>query len=230
MEHALVSTLIDQITMDWDPNIIDRCFNPRDGALVRQIPICIDHEDEWCWRGNARGHYTVKGYRCLLGEFPPSSFNWKGLWKIKVRDIVAPHTSPAPAPNTINAVNSIPNDSLLCQVDAAIFSAGERTTVGAVLLDIDRHFLAVRNGPTRCSNDIYTAEVMAVREALSWLKDRNNKKVIMESDSHLVCQNLLKSARDFSAAGCLIADCVSLIRFFDTFSIRFIYRSSNSLA
>ncbi|XP_031116576.1 uncharacterized protein LOC116020230 [Ipomoea triloba] len=67
-EHLLVSELIHPLTNDWDITKLNALFEQRDVELIVQIPISLNYEDKWCWRGDLRGCYSVKqGYRMQSG-------------------------------------------------------------------------------------------------------------------------------------------------------------------
>nr|GLL42112.1 uncharacterized protein LOC109176397 [Ipomoea trifida] len=83
-----VSELVLPQINDWDLNKLSRLFVQRDIELITQIPISINFEDKWCWRGDLRGCYTVKqGYRRLSIEYESgvaANGIWRKLWCLKI--------------------------------------------------------------------------------------------------------------------------------------------------
>lgn len=82
---ATVSSLIDPETSDWDVPLLNEMFCDRDVELIRKIPVSLSYEDQWCWRDDIRGIYTVKhGYKLnTVGagvELSPFT-SWSRLWK-----------------------------------------------------------------------------------------------------------------------------------------------------
>nr|GLL26872.1 uncharacterized protein LOC109177267 [Ipomoea trifida] len=64
-----VVELIDLATRDWNTQLIDEHFNSRDGGLMMQIHVFVNHPDQWYWRNDLNGLYSVRnGYKKLAGE------------------------------------------------------------------------------------------------------------------------------------------------------------------
>uniref|UniRef100_A0A803QRJ3 RNase H type-1 domain-containing protein n=1 Tax=Cannabis sativa TaxID=3483 RepID=A0A803QRJ3_CANSA len=71
------------------------------------------------------------------------------------------------------------------------------------------------------------AEIMGVREALSWLKDHAHSHAIVETDS-LVCAEAVRSAEVFASAfGLVVEDCKTLLHSMSNVSLVFVKRSAN---
>nr|GLL49714.1 uncharacterized protein LOC109185201 [Ipomoea trifida] len=67
-----------------------------------------------------------------------------------------------------------------CNVDAALHN--DVVHYGAIIRDSEGRFVAARSGHLLCDKDPYLAEALAVKEALTWLKERELSHVILESD------------------------------------------------
>ncbi|XP_031120454.1 uncharacterized protein LOC116023592 [Ipomoea triloba] len=313
---ATVSALVDPMTSDWDVPLLKELFCDRDVALIMKIPISPSYNDQWCWRGDVRGMYTVKqGYRLLVEDAvnAPSQFTaWRLLWKLRLpptvlnfiwrcaRDILPTNLNlvgrgygtvfviflqysqmmnsllgcrkslkgetmkrfvhawhcpwtpsevvrravllaeewntlfAAPGNLLINgsehAIDPGINDGVIIHVDAAVFSDREEGYVSAVVHGSDGGYLAARNCSVRSIRNPILAEAMAVKEALSWAKDRGWHKVVLYSDCQLVCNLLKSSLPNNSYVGCIVRDCVSLKRYFVDVSFHYIARSVNTLA
>nr|GMD63608.1 uncharacterized protein LOC109176397 [Ipomoea batatas] len=62
-----VSELVLPQTNDWDLNKLSGLFVQRDIELITQIPISINFEDKWCWRGDLRGLlYSEAGLSAII--------------------------------------------------------------------------------------------------------------------------------------------------------------------
>ncbi|XP_031106167.1 uncharacterized protein LOC116010798 [Ipomoea triloba] len=84
-----VAELIDPATSDWNIQLINEYFNSRDVRLISQIPVSMNHSDQWFWMKDLKGLYSVRnGYRELYGEaMQPDSCNfksWNQLWRLKI--------------------------------------------------------------------------------------------------------------------------------------------------
>lgn len=124
----------------------------------------------------------------------------------------------------------IPAGAVRVCVDAAVFSELGLAYYGVVILDRDGGFIAAKNGPLRCLNDAHLAEALAIKEALSWVKDRGFLKIVVCSDCQTVCNLINGSSVDYSYAGCVINECKNYKRHFESVSFRFISRSVNKSA
>ncbi|XP_019158509.1 PREDICTED: uncharacterized protein LOC109155280 [Ipomoea nil] len=84
-----VSDLIDPILKDWNTALLNNIFQQRDVDLILQIPVSIEYDDVWCWKGDVRGIYYVKqGYRNLLEHHDNTvaiaTNIWNIIWKLKI--------------------------------------------------------------------------------------------------------------------------------------------------
>ncbi|XP_019182382.1 PREDICTED: receptor-like protein 12 [Ipomoea nil] len=96
-------------------------------------------------------------------------------------------------------------------VDATVFGDTDEAYFGVFVVDSNGEFVAAKNGPIRCLSDVHLAEALAVKEALSWVKE-------------------LGLTKDLSYAGCVIRECRSFQRHFDLVSFHYVSRSVNRFA
>ena len=73
-------------------------------------------------------------------------------------------------------------------------------------------------------------EALGVREALSWIKDRGQTKVIIETDCLRVVQAMRSRDVDFSHFGLIIQDCTFILATLRDVKVVFVRRSANSVA
>ena len=72
-------------------------------------------------------------------------------------------------------------------------------------------------------------EALGVREALSWIKDRGQMKVIIETDCLRVVQAMRSRDVDFSPFGLIIQDCTFILVTLRDVKVVFVKRSANSV-
>ncbi|XP_074363333.1 uncharacterized protein LOC141703795 [Apium graveolens] len=77
---------------------------------------------------------------------------------------------------------------LVCNVDAAVFKTGGRSSFGCVLRNDQGHFVAGYGGFWTGIVDPKVAEALTFKEALSWLKRKGISCVNIELDSLAVVQ------------------------------------------
>ncbi|XP_019150693.1 PREDICTED: uncharacterized protein LOC109147547 [Ipomoea nil] len=143
------------------------------------------------------------------------------------------HANPAIAnrqPDPSSGDATIPTDVMQLYVDAAVFKDTNQASFGVVMLNNIDVYVATLSGPVRCMNDVHLAEAFAIKEALSWAKARDLRKVMVKTDCQAVCNLLNGSLLDLSFAGCVINDCRELKRHFDMVSFCYVSRSVNRLA
>ncbi|KAM6541763.1 hypothetical protein CsatB_006210 [Cannabis sativa] len=74
------------------------------------------------------------------------------------------------------------------------------------------------------------AEIMGMKEALSWIKRKGWEDVIVETDSLIVVQALNSSIHMTSYFGLLVEDCRLILSTLKNVLISFVYRSANKAA
>lgn len=69
MEEAIVVTLIDSSTRQWNHSIIDRIFAPEEADLIYKIPLGrADSDDSLFWPLTQDRFYSCKSGYCFLKE------------------------------------------------------------------------------------------------------------------------------------------------------------------
>lgn len=121
-------------------------------------------------------------------------------------------------------------DVVKITVDAATFSDQGTCGIGIISRDHDGSLLGAKSKQYAEVLNPSMVEAMAIKEALSWAKDRQWSSVILESDCLLVVQ-LIRSATPMkSRFGQVIEDCRRLRSGFNNFELYFIKRSANMSA
>lgn len=105
---------------------------------------------------------------------------------------------------------SPPEEGMLkLNVDASVFSGAETFSIGMVLRDHLGSFVAGKNLRLLAPVSVVEAEVVGVREALSWIKDMHlqSKRVMIETDSLLTVQAIKSKEQNYLEVGAVIDDC-----------------------
>lgn len=74
----------------WDVDLILDVFDERDAELTLSIPLGENQSDNWYWRHEKMGHYSVKSAYILLQESKTivstgdNSGFWRKLWQLKI--------------------------------------------------------------------------------------------------------------------------------------------------
>ncbi|XP_019178278.1 PREDICTED: uncharacterized protein LOC109173495 [Ipomoea nil] len=115
-----------------------------------------------------------------------------------------------------------------CHVDAGYDPRTGKATYGAVLLDPNGLFKAAANGKLPGCLTPLMAEALACKEALSWLKDRNENEVDILTDC-LVLRNAVHAVTtlNLSYVGIVIEQCRIAISSFVHCSLSFVPRTLN---
>lgn len=112
-------------------------------------------------------------------------------------------------------------------MDAAIFPASGLFSVAGIARDSNG---LVLEAFSKCSSGRIApelAEAIGVKEALSWIKDRQWKSVLIETDCILIVQSLRSATPLNSYFGSVITDCLNIWSQVPTVDIVFVKRSTN---
>ncbi|XP_019154646.1 PREDICTED: uncharacterized protein LOC109151183 [Ipomoea nil] len=84
-QELLVSDLIDSTTSGWNNDLLVELFAPHDVMLIKQLPVCLNCDDDWFWDRDLWGCYSVKdGYRRMGEVNGPCLPAWSNLWSLQV--------------------------------------------------------------------------------------------------------------------------------------------------
>uniref|UniRef100_A0A803Q0T2 Reverse transcriptase n=1 Tax=Cannabis sativa TaxID=3483 RepID=A0A803Q0T2_CANSA len=121
-------------------------------------------------------------------------------------------------------------DSIKINVDAALFERNRSYGFGLVARDSNGLLLE------GCTTLVYgvvepvLAEVLGIKEALSWVKEAKWQNVILESDCLCAVQAIRSSLDMISTFGLIVKDCKNLLASLINVSISFVKRSANLVA
>ncbi|KAH9683148.1 reverse transcriptase domain-containing protein [Citrus sinensis] len=119
---------------------------------------------------------------------------------------------------------------LKCNVDAAIFKAHGKFSIGCVIRNSYGDFVTARCKCFPGNFGSREAEALGIREALSWIKRLQLTSVIIEMDNLQVFQALTEKFSSPNGFGLIIEECRSLAMSIGEVQFSFVRRSANSAA
>ena len=121
-------------------------------------------------------------------------------------------------------------NTIKINVDAALFNDKHYFGFGCVAWDHSGRFLGAKMASKTGRITTNLAEVIAVKEALSWVKTNQWTRVLVESDCMKVVQALHISVELSSLFGLVVLDCRQLLQDIVNVEVCFIRRSANRVA
>lgn len=112
-------------------------------------------------------------------------------------------------------------------VDAAMFNEYNYTGARMVARDATCELLQARTVRTQGLFSSEMAEIMGIKEAVSWMKQRGWRHVVIESDCLVTVQAVGSKIRMISPFVHLVEDCRTMLFDLNTVSLFFIKRSAN---
>ncbi|KAM6543366.1 hypothetical protein CsatB_007813 [Cannabis sativa] len=119
---------------------------------------------------------------------------------------------------------------LKINVDGAVFEDTNEVGTGFVARGCDGRVIEAFSTISSVSCRPEIAEVLSVKEALSWIKRNNKSHVILETDCILVVQAILSSVSMPSIFGLFVQDCQFILSSLSNVSISHVKRSANKAA
>ncbi|XP_019184028.1 PREDICTED: uncharacterized protein LOC109178932 [Ipomoea nil] len=130
-------------------------------------------------------------------------------------------------PSSSSSWSLPPVGRLKCNVDATIMANG--MGFGAVIRDHSGSFVAAYDGLLRSKLDPYMAETLAIKEALTCLKQRHMSHIILETDCLNFCTNYNSESVDLSYVGLLLKHGKVLARDIVDVVVCHVQRSANHM-
>ncbi|KAK6147870.1 hypothetical protein DH2020_018782 [Rehmannia glutinosa] len=119
---------------------------------------------------------------------------------------------------------------LKCNVDASVSYASKQTGIGMVLRNDRGEFLVARTITFPGTYQIREAELIGLREILSWIFGMGLKQVIFESDAKVVIDNLRSVDIGESEYDAILNECRIVLNGEPDFSMSFVRRGGNMVA
>ena len=114
-------------------------------------------------------------------------------------------------------------------VDAAVFTETGYTGIGSVMRDEQGRFIRARNQRIAVAYQPREAEAIALKAALSWVKDLGYKKCIFETDAKTLadtCKGIHRRTYFHS----IVSSCVEMFKHYEEVLVEFVHRSANEVA
>ncbi|KAM7459645.1 hypothetical protein LguiA_036639 [Lonicera macranthoides] len=115
-----------------------------------------------------------------------------------------------------------------CNVNASNFS--NSSGYGGIIHSSNEEFIAGNSGHIAGFRSFLMAEIMGIREVLSWLKNIQVEKVLIKADSQIVVNALNRNEADSSSFRLVVDDCKLLVDNIKQCKVVFIHRSANGVA
>lgn len=111
-----------------------------------------------------------------------------------------------------------------------MFPGALEFTIGMVLRDHRGVFLEGRNLTLPCPLSVFEAECIGVREALSWIMSRQERRGVVETDSLLTAAAIRGAMGNVLEVGHVIDQCKALLRVLPEIGVIHISKQANKVA
>lgn len=111
-----------------------------------------------------------------------------------------------------------------------MFKGASSVTIGMVLRDGQGAFLGGKNMRMEGAVSVFEAESVGVYEALSWIKSDIPQPMVMETDSSLTVQALLKNAENRLEVGNVFDCSRDLLQSRSNVSVNYVQKQANRVA
>lgn len=112
-----------------------------------------------------------------------------------------------------------PEGWIKINIDATLFAGINCIGLGSVARDANKHFIIARSSRHKEMMQPREAETISLKEVLSWVKMKNVKKYIFESDSQLLVK-AWRGTRGNSYFNTIVLNCIELFQHFDDVLIK----------
>ncbi|XP_047979145.1 uncharacterized protein LOC125221058 [Salvia hispanica] len=114
------------------------------------------------------------------------------------------------------------NGVLKCNIDVVLFTGQRKVGCGAVVRDSEGMVVAAMCGQVGRVADPSMAELLSLRELLSWVKREGWKEMEFEIDAQMVFLAVTGVQKDESIFGVVVGDCRQLLKDVSSSSMRFV--------
>ncbi|XP_057796787.1 uncharacterized protein LOC131012797 [Salvia miltiorrhiza] len=151
-------------------------------------------------------------------------------------DWTAAHSRARPGPvaassgATCVGWHGLPSGWFCCNVDAAFFRESNTCGLGMAIRDHNGNFIAGKSIKIVGSWSVEEGEMMGIKEALSWLKEKELTHGRVETDSKRACDAINSRAKNFSEMGALASHCRNELSLAPDVRIHHVKRTRNAIA
>lgn len=114
-------------------------------------------------------------------------------------------------------------------VDAAVFTETDCVGIGSVIRDENGVFLRARTQKIRALFQPREAEAIALKKALSWVKEVGYQRCVFETDAKTVV-DAYKSGEGNTYFHSIISGCIDIGKHYDEVLVEFVHKSANGVA
>ncbi|XP_074377883.1 uncharacterized protein LOC141719404 [Apium graveolens] len=118
--------------------------------------------------------------------------------------------------------------SMEVNVDAAVFTETDCVGIGSVISDENGGFLRARTQKIRALFQPREAEAIALKKALSWVKEVGYQRCVFETDAKTVV-DAYKSGEGNTYFHLIISGCIDIGKHYDEVLVEFVHRSANGV-
>ncbi|XP_060962327.1 uncharacterized protein LOC133032410 [Cannabis sativa] len=176
-------------------------------------------------------HWVLENYVSFCTRSSPvfSARSVLATWKIA--NFESPHAYFAKGDVTNRNLWAKPyHDNVKVNVDGAIFEAQQEFGYGWVARNSNGTLIEAVSGSRLDCVLPEIAEVIGIKEALSWIKGKGWDKVVVEFDALVVVQAITSTLHMSSQFGLLVEDCRLILSTLNNVQIKFVNRSANRVA
>lgn len=119
---------------------------------------------------------------------------------------------------------------LKINVDASWFESANFFSIGMVTRDQKGHFIEVRTMAFHQAADVFEAECIGMKEALSWVLNQENKKATVETDSMLTIEAIKGQRENMLEVGHVIDQCKSMLLLMPDVKVKFVRKQASKVA
>ncbi|KAL8134407.1 hypothetical protein AgCh_009436 [Apium graveolens] len=192
--NETVSSLFYPGTKLWDSGKVYEMFTNDDAKAILETSVPQQSvEDRMVWSMSTDGIYNVWEDKLVPAVTAMElSFKYVDEWR-KAKGKVTYATGDYSARVLLTRKWTPPPQGMLkVNVDASVYPQADSFSIGMVLRDHTGLFLEAKVLTLPCPNTVFEAECIGVGEALSWVIQRGEDNVILESDSLLTVNAVRK--------------------------------------
>ncbi|XP_030502362.2 uncharacterized protein LOC115717515 [Cannabis sativa] len=201
-------------------------------ALVnRQKPEIIEEGVMMCWSiWKTRNDVVWNQKNCFAADVVCTARLILAQWKYAQSRKFDPLHVPAGTFEGSERWSKPDANKLKINVDGAVFVAENAYGSGIVVRDDGGRLIEAVASYVTGGTQPKLAEIMRIKEALSWVKRKGIQDVVIESDSLLSIQALESSIRMPSVFGLMVVECQTVLFSLVNVKICFVKRSANKVA
>ncbi|XP_074348990.1 uncharacterized protein LOC141688433 [Apium graveolens] len=184
-----------------------------------------------CWAvWNARNDKVWKQRKARINAVVSSATQYLKQWKEAQSRSSILLSQPFLVGDGVSLWVKPQEETIKVSVDAAVFSEFSAFGIGLVARDSSGSLVQAKAKLFQGASTPALAEVIDIKEALSWMKEEQWNKVVVESDCLVAVQAIRSQVPMRSPFGKVVEDCKKLFKESQTISLFFVRQSANEAA